>query len=123
MPSVATIMHKHIVGVAPETKLYTALRLTKNSAVAVLPVLKNGRLVGILTKKDIENALANGISDDTAVGTMMKKPIFVELSSSIEEAAKMMIRYRITRLPVVDNKKDMICSGVVSTSDVVAAKA
>ncbi|MEM0086945.1 MAG: CBS domain-containing protein [Candidatus Micrarchaeaceae archaeon] len=123
MPSVATIMHKHIVGVAPETKLYTALRLTKNSAVSVLPVLKNGKLVGIITRKDIENALAKGTSDGAEVGTLMKKPVFVELDSSIDEAAEIMIKHRITRLPVVNSKKEMICNGIVSSSDVVAAKA
>ena len=57
MPAVATIMHKHIVGVAPTTRLYAAARLLNVSKVPLMPVLENDVLVGIVTRNAIEKAL------------------------------------------------------------------
>lgn len=120
MASVATIMHKHIVGVAVGTLLKTALRLMKLNRVSLVPVLKDGRLMGILTLRVAEKKLQE--NEDASVGEAMEAPFaYVSMDSSIDEAARLLMSNGIARLPVVDNKKDMRCVGIITSTDVVAA--
>ncbi len=121
MASVATIMHKHIVGVAVGTQLKTALRLMKLNRVYLVPVLKEGKLVGILTSKVAEEKLASG--NDATAGQAMEAPFaFVPEDAGIEEAAMMLVSNKITRLPVVNNRREMKCVGIVTSTDLVAVK-
>ncbi len=120
MASVATIMHKHIVGVAVGTQLKTALRLMKLNRVSLVPVLKEGRLVGILTLKTAERKLAEG--NEPTAGEAMEAPFaYVPEDASIEEAAKALASNNITRLPIVNNRSEMRCVGIVTSTDVVGA--
>jgi len=121
MPAIATIMHKHIVGVAPTTKLYAAMRLLDTSKVPLLPVLDNNVLVGIVTKGIMAKALRE-MPDDTPISSIMSKPVFAAMSDDINDAAEKMIKRRLPRLPVVNNKKEMLCVGIVSSTDIVAVK-
>jgi CBS domain-containing protein len=121
MPAIATIMHKHIVGVAPTTKLYAAMHLLDTSKVPLLPVLDNNVLVGIVTKSIMAKALRE-MPDDTPISSIMSKPVFAAMSDDINDAAEKMIKRRLPRLPVVNNKKEMLCVGIVSSTDIVAVK-
>ncbi|MGC8587140.1 MAG: CBS domain-containing protein [Candidatus Micrarchaeia archaeon] len=121
MPAVATIMHKHIVGVAPTTRLYAAARLLNVSKVPLMPVLENDVLVGIVTRNAIEKALKEE-PDDTQISKIMSRPVFVAMSDDINDASEKMIKRRLPRLPVVNNKIEMLCVGVVSSTDIVAVK-
>jgi CBS domain-containing protein len=76
-----------------------------------LPVLKKGKLIGMITRKDIiesGHVRINRESDDMHTSIKVEKvmktpPIVVTPKSSAREAAELIIKYDIGRLPVVEN--------------------
>ncbi len=91
------------------------LKILKRTGISGVPVLKEGRLVGIITRKDLlhkpeENQLAL---------LMTPNPLTILPNATIFEAAKMMTDYKIRRLPVVDDAGELI--GLISVADLVLA--
>ena len=75
-----------------------------------LPVIKKKKLIGIITRKDIINSghlrlsKEGGLKKPSRVENIMKTPpIAITADKDIEEAARLMVKYNIGRLPVVDH--------------------
>ncbi len=110
--SLADVIDRNIVAITPEASLKAAKQLARNSGVSVLPVISEGKLVGVLDVSSLRG-------DSGRVSSAMMHRIFIEESGSIEDARKMLIKCGLTRLPVVDSKKSMRCLGTVSSSDLI----
>ncbi len=110
--SVADVVDRHIVAISPEATLKTAKQLARNSGVSVLPVISEGRLVGVLDVSSLHG-------DSGRVSGAMMDPIFVEEGSSREDARRTLLKHGLARLPVVDSKEGMRCLGTVSSSDLI----
>jgi CBS domain-containing protein len=116
MQGIRSMIRKHVVGVAKTARVSTALTLMRNSNVSVLPVLDNGRLVGVVTR---ELALENS-GPETRVSAVMKRPdMCVEERSSVDQVADKMIKEGVGRLPVVNNRKEMHFVGIVTSTEIV----
>ncbi|MDE1851863.1 MAG: CBS domain-containing protein [Candidatus Micrarchaeota archaeon] len=115
MPMISDLMERHIVGVSRSAKIGSVLKLMQTSRVSVMPVLEDGHLVGMVTRKCIETD--NG--SHSVIGDIMSKPIFVEENDSHDKAVKEMIGHGISRVPVVNNRKDMHCIGIITSTDIV----
>lgn len=121
MPSstaVKGLVDTRIVSVAPEAKVSTVLKVLEDYNLQFVPVLDNGRLVGIA---NIEALRKNPIDAET-IEKLMLKPIFVEESSSIDYAIKYIMEHGIGRVPVVESSIGMRCIGVVTASALLKAK-
>ncbi len=101
-----------IVGYVPGT-VKDALRTLAKNNVSGMPILKKDtkQVVGVVTRTDIfrnpdEDQLALIMSDDLH---------FVERDEDIIEAAKLLYKYRIHGLPVINNRKHLI--GIISPTD------
>lgn len=91
------------------------LKILKRTGISGVPVLKDGRLVGIITRKDLlhkpeENQLALLMTPD---------PTTILPDATIFEAARVMSGNNIRRLPVVDTLGNLI--GLLSVADLVLA--
>jgi acetoin utilization protein AcuB len=115
---VRQIMTRRVVTVSPDTTLAEARRLLDEHRFRHLPVLVNGRLVGIISDRDLRSAAgANG--RQTAVGGLMTpKPFTVSSDTRVEEAARLMLDCRIGGLPVVDGHELV---GIVTGDDLLRA--
>ncbi|MDE1846386.1 MAG: CBS domain-containing protein [Candidatus Micrarchaeota archaeon] len=124
MHYVNAVMQTHIVGVAKSAKLGAAAKLMERSAVSLLPVIYGSRLIGTITKKEIERAHSSGKSvEKTTVEMVMKDDFYFVVSGAhIDEAAKIMIKRNLTRIPVVNNLEEMHCVGMISSTEVLDAK-
>ncbi len=74
--------------------------------IGALPVLRDGRVVGIVSERDVIYRLADRGKDclDVAVEEIMTSPaVTVEPATTIDEALGMMTRRRFRHFPVVDN--------------------
>ncbi|MGC8710525.1 MAG: CBS domain-containing protein [Candidatus Micrarchaeia archaeon] len=123
MPNVSTIMHKHIVGVAETTSISYAAKLINVNKVPSLPVLRDGRIVGILSEEAVDKFFKKhgNNEQDIKVGSIMDETFyFVEMNDDIADAARVMVSRKITRLPVVNNKKEMLCVGMITSTDIAA---
>ena len=114
MRLVSAIMHKHVVGVDRSAKVSTALIVMAHSRVSVAPVLQEGRLVGLLTR---EIAIEKGNSDKEAWQVMLR-PQLIEKSMTIDKAAQLLVRSKLSRLPVIDSMKNMNVVGTVTAASI-----
>jgi len=99
----------------------TAIQLMADHYVGALPVLKDGKLAGIISERDYARkvVLMGRKSTETMVGTIMSTPVIhVGPQNTVNDCMKLMTDRRIRHLPVVD-KGELI--GVVSIGDCVKA--
>ncbi|WP_018921515.1 CBS domain-containing protein [Salsuginibacillus kocurii] len=80
-----------------------------------LPVVKEGNLIGIISRRDVDKAMHHGLGHAPIKGFMSKDPVSIALNTSLEEIQRLMIQHNIGRLPVVD-KETMV--GIVSRTNV-----
>ncbi len=125
---IADWMSKDPVTIQPETTLPEAHRLMKKHGIRRLPVLKEGRLVGIVTLGDVRGAEPSGattlsvweinylISRLKVEEIMTPNPIVVKRDAKVGEAAQLMLRYKISGLPVVDDVGMLV--GIITESDI-----
>jgi acetoin utilization protein AcuB len=111
--TVREIMSPNPVTVTPRNAIRTAINLMREGGYRRLPVVDRGRLVGIITDRDLRRAANspfvvreqwydNFILDHIEVGSCMTpNPLTVEPTASIAEAARLMRNHKIGGLPVV----------------------
>ncbi|MGC8970730.1 MAG: CBS and ACT domain-containing protein [bacterium] len=111
----------------PETSILDALHIMKENKVRRLPVVAHGKLVGIVTEKDLRESPSlkatslsiyelNYLLAKTPVKEVMTKdPITVTPDTTIEEAAVIMRDNQISGLPVVEDGKVV---GIVTETDI-----
>lgn len=119
-------MTSPVITVSPETNLKDARSLISEHKIRVLPVLKDNKLVGIITKRGllrldlsvlgIETWNSHADLEDGTVGDIMtRKPLTVIPDSSVPKAARVMLENKITALPVV-LKGSLV--GILTNSDI-----
>jgi CBS domain-containing protein len=92
------------------------LKILKRTGISGVPVLKNKKLVGIITRKDLLRK-----PEETQLGLLMTaKPVTIEPDADIREAARLLVSHRIRRLPVVEDNKLI---GLLSVADLIHALA
>lgn len=90
------------------------LKILKRTGISGVPVLKDGNLVGIITRKDMLRK-----ADETQLGLLMTPdPATVSPDATIQDAARAMIEYDVRRLPVVEGENLV---GLISVADLVSA--
>ncbi len=115
------------ITICPNTTLPEANRLMRECRIHRLPVIENGRLVGIVTQSDIRQAAPMGVTAvsvdelvyliaQMTVGTIMTPdPITVTPNTSIEAAARLMLQHKINSLVVLDDTR---VEGIITKSDI-----
>jgi CBS domain-containing protein len=118
MPSVKDIMTKDVITIGADKTVFEAAALMSEKSLGCLPILINGYPVGIITERDIvRRIVAKRASLDTKlVEVMTKSLITVDPDTSIKEAARLMSKNKIRRLPVLKNNQLV---GIVVASDFV----
>ncbi len=102
---VRDIMTANVEAVGPETDLVTIARRMKDLNVGSLPVVENDQLVGIITDRDIViRGVAGGLSlqEEQVRNYLTPNPTTVTPDADAREAAELMGREQIRRLPVVE---------------------
>jgi|SRR5579862_4258254 len=102
------------VTVHPEQPIAEALAIMQQYRISGLPVTRSGQLVGILTNRDLrfEKRL------DRTVGDVMTKEKLVTAQPGVtlEAAKEILHRYRIEKLPVVDERNQL--RGLITVKDI-----
>ena len=117
-------MSRDVVTVTPDTTLPAAHRLMTDNQIRRLPVVKNNRLVGIITFGDVRGAEASEatmlsiweLNYLIAREIMTPDPITISQDATIGEAARAMLDNKISGLPAVDGQGRMV--GIITESDI-----
>ena len=102
------------ITVAPDQKISDALEIMRKFRISGLPVTKNGRLMGILTNRDLrfEKQLARSVSDVMTKDNL----VTVKLGVDLDEAKDLLHQHRIEKLLVVDDEFQL--KGLITVKDI-----
>lgn len=126
MTQLSEIMNRTLITVDTHASLRQAQRIFDRRNIRHLFVMDGKRLIGIVTDRDLRKAAPSSKSPLTAsereefmdelkvVEVMLRKLITASPSTTVREAAKVMIREKIGCLPVVDGKTLV---GIVTETD------
>ena len=96
-----------------DTLVDAAHRMAERRVGAVL-VIDEGRLIGIMTERDVLRAVGQGTIEGTVAQWMTRDPVTVDPSATHGEAAMMMIHGGFRHVPIVDGGSVV---GIVSIRD------
>ncbi len=131
---VARRMQKDPVTMAPSTSLFEAQERMRGRNIHQIPVVsEDGRLVGILSDRDIRGAVlpvgfipgftaeeAEKFLKGTPVEKVMtRKVITATLTDTLEDAIELLHTFKINALPVVDGEGKVV--GIITRTDVLQA--
>jgi CBS domain-containing protein len=104
----------------PDTNLATVAKIFWEQGCGALPVVENGRAIGMITDRDVSIALGtrNAKAGDTFVREVTLPKVFFCLpQNDVHTALTTMRAQQVRRLPVVDNEGALV--GILSLDDVV----
>ena len=107
--------------VSPEDSIQNAARIMRDMDTGVVPVVENGRPVGIVTDRDI---VVRGVAEDGQLNRPVRdivtgSVVCASPDMSTREAADLMSEHQVRRLPVVENERLV---GIVSIGDLAEAR-
>lgn len=107
--------------VEPGTSAQDAARKMKSEDVGSLPIVDGGRLVGMITDRDLALRLvAEGSSADTPVGELgSRELVTIDPQQDLGEAARLMSEHQLRRLPVCEEDGKLV--GILAQADVAQA--
>lgn len=119
-------MSRPVISVSPEMPINDALAMFKKEHIRRAPVIKDGKLAGIVSERDLLNASPSSattlsiwemnylISKVKVKNVMSRKVITVNRDTPIEEAARIMADKKIGGMPVVDGERVV---GMITETD------
>jgi acetoin utilization protein AcuB len=105
-----------------------AMKLMRENVIPMLPVMKKGKLVGIITDRDLKRASPSDattleihellflIVKITVKDIMTKDPITIPFNYTVEEAAEILMKNKISGAPVVDLDGQLV--GTITKGDI-----
>ena len=114
---IVNLMTPDPIVINPDDTLANAKAVMDDGRFRRLPVVEGGRLVGILTERDIREH--TGYLGSTRVNAAMRTGLItVTPFNTVEDAARLMLKHKIGGLPIVADGKLV---GIVTTSDLLRA--
>lgn len=113
------IMTPKVETVAPETSLDRVAQKMAQMNIGCVPVSKDGRLLGVVTDRDIACRVVGAGKNPAATKVqeaMSKDVAIVSDQAEIGEAAKLMAARHVSRLPVLNKDSEIV--GILSIADI-----
>ncbi len=118
MKTIAELMTDNPGFLDPEERIEEAWRLMRVNHARHIPVCKNGKVVGLVTQKDLlVNSHSPSVLSLPVAEVMVLDVLTVNVDSSVKEGARIMRDRKISCLPVLDNE---VLVGIVTDTDYLA---
>src|SRR5687768_15705734 len=117
--SIRNVMTPRPTSIEPSTPVIEAARIMRDEDIGPVPVAESGRLVGVITDRDITIRVAAEGKDPqaTTAGEIMSKDIVtIDPQQSLDEALRLMAEHQVRRLPVVEEDGRLV--GIVAQADI-----
>ena len=113
---ISEVMTPNPRSVGPDDDIQVAARIMREEDAGSVPVVRDGRVVGMVTDRDIVvRAVADGDFDCTISDIASDGVITADPEMSTAAGAQLMSEHQIRRLPVVDGDDRLV--GIVSIGD------
>lgn len=121
-------MTRDVLTITPETTLPEAHRIMTENRIRRLPVIEEGRLIGIVTLGDVREAEPSAatslsiwelnylLSRLNIAEIMTREPLTIRADATVREAAQLMLSSKVSGLPVLDDAGAVI--GIITESDI-----
>jgi len=114
--NIRDVMTPNPSSVSPEDSIQNAARIMRDQDTGAVPVVENGRPIGIVTDRDI---VVRAVAEDGQLNRPVREIVSGSVISaspdmSTREAADLMSEHQVRRLPVVENERLV---GIVSIGD------
>jgi len=108
------IMTRPVVKIEPERSIAEAAEFLTRYQISSLPVVRNGRVLGILHRNAVEKAIQHNLQDQRVEDYMDPGVVFVTQDETIENVLRITVEGRHRLVPVIE---DGTMVGVISRSD------
>lgn len=112
--SIGDLMSFPVFTVSDDTPMSEAARILRDKGCTGLPVVRDGNLVGVISRRDFKKFRDKGKKDPPVKAFMSREVRTIEPDRSVMHAARVMVKNDIGRLPVLENRKLI---GIVTRSD------
>ncbi len=114
------LAHKNseLWSISPDATVFEAIQTMADRNIGALPVVANGKLLGIVSERDYTRkvALKGKSSKETRVREILAAPVIASPSDTVEECMKLMTSHRVRHLPILQGDELI---GLVSIGDLV----
>ncbi len=110
------VMTKAVISVSPDTTVWQLKEILRLNRISGTPVVEDGRLVGIISIEDLIKSLEQGDTQVHVREKMTTRLVTVHAEESVIEAVKKFARYQVRRLPVINDKGELI--GILTNGDI-----
>lgn len=114
--TVSEVMSLVVYSTSPDNTVAEAFGLLHGKHLGGLPVIENGRLVGIVTHKDFRQVDFNNRNKTKVKDIMSKQVITAQPDEKVSAAMEKMTNRRIMRMPVVTSNGNLV--GFLALSDI-----
>lgn len=117
MQTLKDVMSHDVQVIGPDGTIREAAQQMLQGNFGMMPVEQNDYMIGVISDRDIAiRAIAEGKDANTMVRNVMSRDVIVaNENDSIEDAARLMGKHQIRRLPVVNAEKQLV--GIVALGD------
>ncbi|MGB4300780.1 MAG: CBS domain-containing protein [Acetomicrobium sp.] len=116
--TVASVMTSPVMAIDPDLQVDEAYKLMIRYGHSGLPIVQDGNLIGIITRKDLDKAHLHGFGSAKVREFMTEGVITVHPEASVSEAHRLMVFHNIGRLPVKENG---LLVGIITRTDLLRA--
>ncbi|MEM3627094.1 MAG: CBS domain-containing protein [Candidatus Bathyarchaeia archaeon] len=119
---VKDVMVTDVVTVRPDVNVRKAVKVMNDFEIGCLIVVDDGRVVGVLTERDVLKRVVDEgrkPEETSVMDVMSKPPVTISPEESLEAAIEIMFKYKVKKLPVVENGKIV---GLVTFTDLARAE-
>ncbi|MCD6449618.1 MAG: CBS domain-containing protein [Thermotogaceae bacterium] len=125
---VKDVMTKEVITITPDTSFSDAMNILRKNKIRRLPVVKDGKIAGIITEKDLLSASPSAattldiwelqylLNKLKVKEIMIKNVVTVKETTPLENAAKIMAEKKIGALPVLNDNKELV--GIITETDI-----
>ena len=112
------LVRRKPITISGEATIYDVVKIMAEQNIGFLVVVENGRMVGVLSERDVVRSLAEHGNLSVKVSDICKRDIIMlQADATLEEAAEKMGKHGIRHIVVVNESGELI--GVVSVRDLI----
>lgn len=114
--TVGSIMSRGVQTLTPDTSIQEAAQRMSRTGHEGYPVVREGRVVGLLTRRAVDRSLQHGLGHQAVERVMDKGEVYVMPADPVEKLEKLMITHGWGQVPVVENGEVI---GIVTRTDLI----
>ncbi len=112
-------MTRHVITISPDATMAEFREVLRVNRISGTPVVRDGKMIGIVSIEDLIKALAAGELDAKVGEKMFRDPVTLYADEPLVHAVGKFSRLRFGRFPVVNREGDL--AGIITQGDIVRA--